>query len=130
LIQCQVGIAEDILVRIRNSFTPVDFVVLETDVCHQIRLILLRPFLSTTRATIDVAAEIIKLNISGKEETFTFTPKGAEQCNQIMVTIRLEGNAMTPDKKPSVAKNFSTKFSRHVKNAMPAATSSPVTPAT
>jgi hypothetical protein len=130
LIQCLVGIAEDISVRIRNSFTPVDFVVLETDVCHQIRLILLRPFLSTTRATIDTAAEIIKLNISGKEETFTFTPKGAEQCNQIMVTIRLEGNAMTPDKKPSVAKNFSTKFSRHVKNTMPAATSSPVTPAT
>jgi hypothetical protein len=28
--------------------------------------------------TIDVAAGIIKLNISGKEETFTFKPKGNE----------------------------------------------------
>jgi hypothetical protein len=29
-----VGIAEDILVRIRNSFIPVDFMVLEMDVCR------------------------------------------------------------------------------------------------
>jgi hypothetical protein len=59
---------------------------------------------------IDVAAGIIKLNISGKEETFTFKPKGAEQCNHVMVMIRLERNSMTPDKKPSTAKNFSMKF--------------------
>jgi hypothetical protein len=45
-----VGIVEDILVRIRNSFIPVDFVVLKMDVCHQIPLILSRPFLSTTGA--------------------------------------------------------------------------------
>jgi hypothetical protein len=33
-IRCPVGITEDIPVRIRNSFMPVDFVVLEMDVCH------------------------------------------------------------------------------------------------
>jgi hypothetical protein len=104
------GITEDILVRIRNSFLPVDFVVFKIDVCHQIQLILERPFLSTTGATIDVAARIIKLNISKKEETFTFKPKGTKKCNQVMVTIRPEGNAMTPDKKPSAAKNFSMNF--------------------
>jgi hypothetical protein len=71
-----VGIAEDISVRIRNSFVAVDFVVLEMNVYHQIPLILGRPFLSTGGATIDVAAGIIKLNISEKEETFTFKPKG------------------------------------------------------
>jgi hypothetical protein len=60
---------------------------------------------------IDVAARIIKLNIHRKEETFTFKPKGTKKCNQAMVTIRLERNATTPDKKPSVAKNFSMKFS-------------------
>jgi hypothetical protein len=92
--------------RIKNSFITVDFVVLEMDVCHQIPLILGRPFLSTTGAMIDVAARIIKLNISRKYETFTFKPKGAEQCNQVVVTIRLERNAMTPDKKPNAAKNF------------------------
>jgi hypothetical protein len=39
-------------------------------------------------------------------------------------------NAMTPDKKPSAVEIFSTKFSRCVKNAMSAVTSSPVTPVT
>jgi hypothetical protein len=127
LIRRPVGIAEDTLVRIRNSFVPVDIVVLEMDARPQIPLILGRPFLSTTRATIDVAARIIKLNISRKKETFTFKPKGMEKCNQVMVTIRLERKAMTPDEKPSAAKNFSTKFSRCVKNATPVVTRSPVT---
>jgi hypothetical protein len=126
-IRRPMGIAEDIPVRIRNSFVPVDFVVLEMDVCHQISLILGRPFLSTAGATIDVAAGIIKLNMSGKEETFTFKPKGAEQCNQVMVMIRLERNAVTPDKKLSAAENISMKFFRRVKNAMPATTGSRVT---
>jgi hypothetical protein len=105
-----VGIVEDIPVRIRNSFIPVDFMVLEMDVYHQTPLILGRPFLSTARVTIDAAAGIIKLNISGKEETFTFKPKGTEQCNQVMVTIRPEWNAMTPDKKPNTAENYSRNF--------------------
>jgi hypothetical protein len=106
LIRRPVGITEDIPMRIRNSFVPEDFVVLEMNVCRQILLILGRPFLSTTRATIDVAARIIKLNISRKDETFTFKPKS----NQVKVMIRTARNAMTPDKKPSAAKNFSTKF--------------------
>jgi hypothetical protein len=84
--------------------------------------------LSTTGATIDVAARIIKLNISRKEETFTFKPKGTKKCNQVMVTIRPERNALTLDKKPSAAKNFSTKFSERVKNATPIVTRSPVAP--
>jgi hypothetical protein len=125
-IRRPVGIAEDIPVRIKNSFVHVDFVVLEMDVYHQIPLILRRPFLSTTGVTIDVAARIIKLNISKKEETSTFKPKGTKKCNQVMVTIRLERNAMTSDKKPNTAENFSTKFSQRVKNATPVATRSPV----
>jgi hypothetical protein len=130
LIRHLVGIVEDILMRIKNSFVPVDFVVLKRDVFYQIQLILGRSFLSTARAMIDVVAGIKKLNISGKEETFTFKPKGAEQCNQVMVTIRLERNAMTSDKKPSATENFSMKSSRRIKNAMPVAISSPVAPVT
>jgi hypothetical protein len=84
--------------------------------------------LSTTGATIDVAARIIKLNTSRKEETFTFKPKGTKKCNQVMVTIRPESNAMTPDKKPSAANFFSTKFYGRVKNVTPVVTRSPVTP--
>jgi hypothetical protein len=55
LIRRPVGITEDFLVRIRISFVPVDFVALEMDAFRQIPLILGRPFLSTTGATIDVA---------------------------------------------------------------------------
>jgi hypothetical protein len=115
-------------VRIKNSFMHMDFMVLEMDVYCQIPLILRRPFLSTTTSTIDVAAKIIKLNISRKEETFTFKPKGTKKYNQVMVTIRPERNAMTPDKKPNAAENFSMKFSRRIKNATPVVTRSPVTP--
>jgi hypothetical protein len=129
LIRRLVGIAEDIPVRIRISFVLVYFVVLKMGVYHQILLILGRPFLCTTGATIDVAARIIKLNISRKEETFTFKPKGTKKCNQAMVTIRPKRNAMTLDKKPSATKIFSMKFSRRVKNATPFVTRSPVTPA-
>jgi hypothetical protein len=123
-----VGITKDIPVRIRNSFVPVDFMVLEMDVCHQIPLILGRPFLSTTGATIDVAARFIKLNISRKEETSTFKPEGTKKGNQVMVTIRPERNALIPDKKHSTAMNFSMKISQRVKNATPVVTRSPVTP--
>jgi hypothetical protein len=84
--------------------------------------------LSTTGATIDVAARIIKLNISRKEETFTFKPNGTEKCNQVMVTIRPERNAMIPNKKPSAPENFSMEYSRRVKNATTVATRSAVTP--
>jgi hypothetical protein len=73
LIRRPMGMAEDIPMRIWNPFIPVDFMVLEMHVSHQIPLILGRPFLSTIGAMIDVAARIIKLNISGKEETFTFS---------------------------------------------------------
>jgi hypothetical protein len=34
-----------------------------------------------------------------------------------MVTIGPEWNAVTPDKKPNAAKNFSMKFPRRIKNA-------------
>jgi hypothetical protein len=129
LIRRPMGIVEDISVRIKNSVMPVDFMVLKMDACHQIPLILGRPFLSTTGATIVVAVRIIKLNISRKEETFTFKPKDTKKCNQVMVTIRLERNAMTPDKKLSAAKKISMKFSRCVKNATPVVTRSPVAPA-
>jgi hypothetical protein len=105
-----VGIMDDIPVRIRNSFIPIDFVVHEMDVCHQTPLILGRPFLSTVGAMIDVSAGIIKLNISGKEEKFTFKPKGTEQWNQVTDTIRPVRNALTPDKKPRADENFATKF--------------------
>jgi hypothetical protein len=123
-IRHPIGIAEDISVKLRSSFILVDFVVLEMEVCNQTPLILWRPFPSTAGAMIDVAAGIIKVNINGMEETFTFKMKGTEQCHQVRFTNGLERDAMTPDKKASAAENFSMKSTRYVNNATLAVTSS------
>ena len=58
-------IAENIPVKIRNYFTPVDFVVLDMEVDTKTLLILGRPFLSIANAHIDVGAGEIQLNING-----------------------------------------------------------------
>jgi hypothetical protein len=81
------GIAEDIPVRVRDFFIPVDFVVLDMDVDTRTPLILRRPFLSTGNANIDVGAGEICLNINGEEERFTFKPK-VEQCSQVRMIDR------------------------------------------
>jgi hypothetical protein len=81
------GIAEDIPVRVRDFFIPVDFVILDMDVDTRTPLILRRPFLSTGNANIDVGAGEIRLNINGEEERFTFKPK-VEQCSQVRMIDR------------------------------------------
>ena len=62
------GIAANILVKIRNFFVSMDFVVLDMQKDMKTALILGRPFLSTTNAHIDVEAGEIKFHINGKEE--------------------------------------------------------------
>jgi hypothetical protein len=81
------GIAEDIPVRIRDFFVPVDFIILNMDVDTRTPLILGRPFLSIANANIDVGAGEIRLNINGEEERFTFKPK-VEQCSQVRMVDR------------------------------------------
>ena len=73
-------IAENIPVKIRNFFVPVNFVVLDMEVDYKTPLILGRPFLSTVNAHIDVGVREIQLNINGLKEKFTFRPK-VEQCS-------------------------------------------------
>lgn len=64
-IRYPAGIAEDIPVKIRDFFVPVDFVVLDKEVDKRTPLILGRLFLSTTNAHIDVGAGEIKFNFNG-----------------------------------------------------------------
>ena len=66
------GFAENVTVKIRNFFIPVDFVVLDMEVDAKTPLILGRPFLSTANAHIDVGAGEIQLNINGQTERFAF----------------------------------------------------------
>ena len=69
------GIAENIPVKIRNFFIPIDFVVLDMEVDAKTPLILGTPFLSTANAHIDVGAGEIQRNINGLTERFAFRPK-------------------------------------------------------
>jgi hypothetical protein len=72
LVWYPAGIAEDIPMKVRDCFIPVDFVVLDMDIGDEIPLILGRPFLSTADAQIDVGAGVIRLQINGREERFEF----------------------------------------------------------
>jgi hypothetical protein len=74
-VRYPLGIAENILVKIREFFLPVDFVVLDMSPDSKVSLILGRPFFSTANAHIDVGKGEIKFTINGQEEQFTFKPK-------------------------------------------------------
>ena len=100
------GIAEDIPVRVRDYFVPVDFVVLDMDNQKETTLILGRPFLNTADAHIDVGAGEIQLHINGKEEKFDFRPK-REQCLMIRVKFgpnpqKIKEVEVTPSQKDSL----------------------------
>jgi hypothetical protein len=69
------GIAENILVKIREFIVLVDFVVLDMHPNLKVSLILGRPFLSTANAHIDVGKGEIKFTINGQEEQFAFKSK-------------------------------------------------------
>ena len=60
-------------------------------------LILGRPFLSSTNASIDVGAGEIQLNINGQKETFAFKPK-VEQCSQVKAINRKKKSEKEPEK--------------------------------
>ncbi|GJX24503.1 putative reverse transcriptase domain-containing protein [Tanacetum coccineum] len=65
------GIAKNVLVRIGKFTFPVDFIILDMPEDIKVPLILGRPFLSTTRAKIDVYKRNITLRV--EEERIVFT---------------------------------------------------------
>ncbi|XP_066161948.1 uncharacterized protein [Oryza sativa Japonica Group] len=78
------GIAEDVPVKIRDFFIPVDFVVLYMDMGKETPLILGYPFFSTAGANIDVGTGSIRFHINGKEKKFEFQPR-TEQCSMVRI---------------------------------------------
>jgi hypothetical protein len=83
-IRYPLGIAEDVPVKVRHHFIPVDFVVLEMGEREKSSLILGRPFLKTVGATIDVGKGEIMFDINGERSSFKFRPR-IEACNMIGV---------------------------------------------
>jgi hypothetical protein len=66
------GITEDVPVKVRHHFIPIDFVVLKMGEREKPPLILARPFLKTVGATIDVGKGEIMFDINGERSSFKF----------------------------------------------------------
>ena len=66
------GVLEDAIVRVGQSYVPVDFVVLETGGDVRAPIILGRPFLNTTKAIIYADSAKIYFTINYKKEKFSF----------------------------------------------------------
>jgi len=98
------GIVEDVPVKIRDYFIPVDFVVLDMEISKETPLILGRPFLSTAGAHIDVGAGEICFHINRNEEKFLFRPK-KEQCSLINTksgpSMQEKAKVTSPDQEPT-----------------------------
>jgi hypothetical protein len=149
------GIAKDVLIEFQDSLTLVDFMVMDLDPHQQTSIILGKPFLKSDRVTVDKKRGIINMKVDRVHEKFVYHPRNLTCCCQIWVhwyagsrrvrcmevllehmrsrpqpQNRRSRNAMTSDKKPSAAENFSIKFSRCIKNATSTVTSSPVAPVT
>jgi hypothetical protein len=149
------GIANDVLIEFQDSLTLVDFMTMDMDPHQQTSIILGKPFLKSVRVSIDKTRGIINMKVDRIHKEFIYHPKNLMcycqirmhqfmglrrvRCMDVLLEHmeshpqsqnRRPQNAMTPDKKPSAAKNFSTKFSRRVKNSTPTATSSLVAPVT
>ena len=66
------GIAKNVLVRIRDSFILVDFVVMDIEGDLRIELILGRPFLRAARARIDMGRGEIRFCVRKENMFFRF----------------------------------------------------------
>jgi hypothetical protein len=141
------GIAKDVLIEFQDSWTLVDFMVMDMDPHQQTSIIQGKPFLKSVKATIDKKRGIINMKVNGVHKKFIYHPKNLTSYCQIRVhrytgsrmvrcmevlpehmrshpqsRNRRPRNASTLDKNPSAAENFS----QSIKNATSATTSSPV----
>ncbi|GKC35910.1 DNA-directed DNA polymerase [Tanacetum coccineum] len=69
-IQYPRGIAKNVLIKIDKFVLPINFVILDMREDSKILIILVRPFLATTRAMIDVFNKKITLKVGNKEVIF------------------------------------------------------------
>jgi hypothetical protein len=76
------SITEDVPVKVKHHFIPVDFMVLKMGEREKPPIILGRPFLKTVVATIDVGKGEINFDINGENSFFKFKPR-LEVCNMI-----------------------------------------------
>jgi hypothetical protein len=79
------GIAKDVLIKLQDSSTLVDFMVMEMDPHQQTSIIIGKPFLKSVRVTIDKMRGIINTKVDRVHEKFIYHPKNLMCCCQIRV---------------------------------------------
>ena len=65
-----IGILHDVLVKVESFIFPADFVILDCEVDFEVPIILLRPFLATGRALVDMEKGHITFRLNNEEATF------------------------------------------------------------
>jgi hypothetical protein len=79
------GIAKDVLIKLQDSSTLVDFMVMEMDPHQQTSIIIGKPFLKSVRVTIDKMRGIINTKVDRVHEKFIYHPKNLMCYCQIRV---------------------------------------------
>nr|GEY86792.1 reverse transcriptase domain-containing protein [Tanacetum cinerariifolium] len=85
------GIAEDVFVTVGKFYFPIDFIVVDYVVDPRVPLILVRPFLRTERALIDIYGKELTLHVDDEAisfkvgETSKYSYNDAELINRIDV---------------------------------------------
>lgn len=65
-----VGVLHGVLVKVDRFIFPIDFVILDCDIDHEIPIILGRPFLATERALVDMECGDMKFWINNEKVSF------------------------------------------------------------
>jgi len=60
------GVAKDILVKIRYTYIPMDFIVLDMGRNEEVPLLLGRPFLNTTNTVLCIGSGHVSFHIQGQ----------------------------------------------------------------
>ena len=110
------GMIEDVLIKVRDFFFPVDFIVLETEPMAnprgQIPVILGQPFLATSNALINCRNGLTKLSFGNMTLDLNIfhlgKPNGDEEDHQPIIVNFVQANSEgTPPKLPHPS-NFLT----------------------
>nr|GEW77546.1 reverse transcriptase domain-containing protein [Tanacetum cinerariifolium] len=96
LISRPVGVAEDVFVKVGMFHFPADFVVVDFDADPRVPLILMRSFLKTGRAWIDVFEGELTLRVGREAITFNLDQTSRYTMNRIDVIDMAYGDDKLP----------------------------------
>jgi len=101
------GLAKDILVRIRDTYIPMDFIVLDMGLNKEASLLLGRLFLNTTNVVLHVGSGHVSFHIQGLTMRCPFNgfnmhkytknkQPNKQPCTGVKQVWQIKGSASTP----------------------------------